>query len=163
MAERSRASDPVGVHEAVAALVRGGLVLETYEGYWTELLARTAALEAARTGLQVHVVFAHESSADDCFRRWQPDLRAHGVDCSFLSEAWPPPPENRTALDAQVVVGSDRAFVNDLAADYLAVDSDEMSAARHDLAIVLDAETVLVERAVVPEQVIRLETGAVVA
>jgi len=133
---------------AACALVSGsGVELDTGEG--KTLVAAIAAAAHAMRGRAVHVLSVNDYLAERDAEWMDPFFRALGVTVSWIGQLTPPK-ERSSAYRAQVVYVPVSEVGFDLLRDRFAVTDAERSSPVFDVAIVDEADAVMIDEAMVP-------------
>lgn len=126
-----------------------GDVVEMATGEGKTLAGAIAAIGFALEGRSVHVISVNDYLAGRDARWMKPLYDLFGISVGALSEK-STPVERRTAYGHSVTYGSVNEIGFDVLRDHLALSADDLVAPKPDVAIVDEADSVLVDEALVP-------------
>ncbi|MCK0440780.1 accessory Sec system translocase SecA2 [Gordonia alkaliphila] len=146
---RSLEMTPFDVQLQGALRMLDGDVVEMATGEGKTLAGAIAAVGFALSGHSVHVISVNDYLAGRDAKWMKPLYDLFGIDVGALSEK-STPDERRAAYDCPVTYGSVNEIGFDVLRDHLVLTADALVAPVPDVAIVDEADSVLVDEALVP-------------
>ncbi len=149
VADRSLGLRPFDVQLQGALRLLEGDVIEMATGEGKTLAGAIAAVGFVLQGHRVHVISVNDYLATRDAEWMKPMFDAFGIDSRAVSEK-STRDERKRAYAADIVYGSVNEIGFDVLRDQLAVTEDELVSATPDVAIIDEADSVLVDEALIP-------------
>jgi preprotein translocase subunit SecA len=148
-ARRALGERPFDVQLAGTLAMLNGLVVEMATGEGKTLSGALAAAEYALRGQSVHVMSVNDYLARRDAEWMRPVYDLLGVSVGWIGQA-STPDERRSAYAADVTYGAVSEFGFDVLRDRLATSVSDLIAGAPDVALIDEADSVLVDEALVP-------------